>query len=510
METGKMRLLPDYLIENDSNVNESRDKSKVLHFDYGTNGSLVRNQNPLDSGDYLHTGRNVNLAVDDDWDQDYTLEVLYIGSVNILNFRGDNKTVSNTSITVSRTRLTYRYWTSQVNIDIDRYMTDPDSDGYTSLTVVREGNYVRFYQYNRQIYGLAVSNRFTSKAVTALSGSYNIKRFSLSMGVALPRELHYDKVERYTSRGAANIKLINLNEDVYDSSVFDTRMVKDVYSYTQYIFVIYNNGDVDAAYRPRGLDSGESIRNVSYDYETGTLSMGLTVDGATKGFSFKPEIISAETKAIPEGKGVLSQEGVHKPLQFGEGFNVSDYEGDDVRLALPSEIQPVVKETPSIVTSTDNASGLLDYRKRLLMLRRIVPGDGFHPKLNQRTETGEEKWETLMYETNVTTMRYFDYIDGKWIIKKGKYYLKGDYPIYRNDRRTHSFRIKVGNATIFSRTTATEYLENAYVCSDIAFEKVIYILEDGEITVEEFTPDFGGLSVTNISVLISKIEFFKI
>lgn len=511
MSDEKRILIPSYLIEKEGYVNESQDKEKVLYFEHSDNGSMVKDTSRSPDAEQVFVSRNMSLRVEENFNRDFTLDVKYKASqsVTLMRFNGDNATTSLTQITASAGGLYFNRWRSTYRKTIRFPEGEPDADGFINVTLVRSGSQLLIYQYNVLQVIWTIGNTFDNKDVEILPGSSTIKRLSLSMGVALPREMHYEAFKSKREVREDNLKLVNLRTDVYDTTSFTNRMVKDIASHGQWIIALYDDNFMEAFSRPRGIDKGTSIESIAYDQITGKTTIILEDE---QEFEFEQILNPANITPIPEGTGILSVDDVHKPLEIGDGI---------IKRTVPRGANKIIiwsagelpQSTVSYLTDSNKPMGPLDYSKRLTLKQIVRPGKLRYPSLYVNATGGDESWLPLEHEASTSNLDIFE-IDnkGEVTLPKGEIFIRGAFSRYLLQSKRYSFRITDGIEDIISKSWVTQKDEEVSERTVFEFEERVFLFEEKKIRVEEIIYyQRNSASDSNISgTMLSKIEFFKL
>ena len=511
MAVQKKVLIPSYLIQKEGYRNESKDTSKTLYHVHGAGGSLLKDSTREEGEEQIFKATNIGFSINEDMHKDFTMEVTFhkSSSLTLLKFNGDNKTTSNTTISVNANGIYFNRWGGTLRKYIRYPQAEPDNDGFITITMVRTGNQILFYMYGVYQAMWTINTAFDDLDFSILGGSYTIKRFALSMDVALPPSLHYDNVKNETHSPHMNINFTNILDNKYDTRSFSNRMLKNIASYGQWIIALYDDGFMEAINRPRGIDRGTSIEEVTYDQLTGKTRIVLEDEQV---FEFDAIVSPADTTEIPDGEGILSVDGIHKPLVTGEGINIVTVPRGENKAIYPMNEDLPIQEV-SYITDLKKPIGPLDFSKRasLKYINRV--GAVNYPKLSPNPLGISTEWQEIQYDASTSNVNIFDIDEnGEITLPKGEIFIRGFIIRRYMYQDTYSLRITDGVEDIVSKLWSTSQDSENLTGSSFKFEKRVFLFEEKKVRVEEII--YGNNRSDSITkdngIVVSKIDFFKL
>jgi hypothetical protein len=512
MSTGLQIKVPSFLIESDRCVNEGYSGTEFGYV-YGDNGYLLKHPTgTLKSGE-LHETKNVYLTTDIDYSKDFTLEICFDSrrTIQPLRFIGDNITVSSTTLYIGSNYVQLSYWKVFKRTTIRVF--DPsyiDDDGFINALVVKKGNVLEVYLYGELQLSVEVNDIFASKDSRILATNTSFKRLAITGGLALPLALAYNSKTDTRSDVPVNLFLTDYEQRRISADKIEGRFVKNIISHGSWIYAIFNTGEITAISRPRGLDSGVTFANVSYDVNENKITI-VTDDAQSTTYVIDVPSVVPPGQEIPTGTGVLTPGGNHKPIEFGDGVVLARAATGVNAMSFYDE--PFVNKETLYLTDPNKTISAIDYSKRLSLKASITPGDENYPNFSPATGS-PKKWIELPIEATTSDATIFSIVNGVAVLPKGNYYLRGFINIFFTGSEAYGFRITDGENDIFSRVYSTDPITGgSNTSSRIEFNETIYVPEETTVKLEEYF-NIAGTRMTAVTglgpVLISHVEFFKL
>ena len=438
-------------------------------------------------------------------DIDFTLEISFKGICDPIHFKGDNDTISNTWVRVSKSYVTVYQWKSywQRIFAYNTKLKRTDDNGFTHYTLVKRAGRLYHYILGVLVWHHDITNRFDSDEIYIMKGNYDLHRFAFTPYVTLPPEFMYTDSNVGNKDSDNNLALVNLDSDVYGAESYSNKMVTDFSSYGNWIIVKFNDGTMTAFNRPRGVDSGTTL--VSVELELETMELVLT-DENSKVYRIPVRVKIAESESVPEGTGILSVEGKHKPIVGSPTLAINKLKASESALVESSIVRDVtVLENPSMPLTNR------DYSRRAV-IRELV-NDGAlmaYPK--------SQKWEPLTdrLEQTVSNFTDFDLESGNIKLKGGRYLISGLIDRFGLTCDFYGIQFKVGPDIIFSRMfpVKTEWGNYRSGMFQFKFEDIVEVPYEDVLSIQQFIPSHSfttGVSANmSLPVKLTEIEIFKV
>lgn len=512
MSVDKVIQVPRYLVENDEYVNESQSPEFPLVFRPG--GYVVKDRNSQLDGNHHYISSNNWFEVDEEFEE-FTLEITHLASqtVTFFHYLGDNKTTSNTSLRIGRTAFTFYFWRTYSQHKLYSY-PEPDGEGYITSTVLKTKNSIQIYQNGKYVKGWSVTNRFTSKDIRLAEGTFSFKRFAFTPHVIVPAALHHNTKNSILLNKEDNLKLVDLADDTYDARSYDEKHITDVYSYGNWIFSKDSEGHIVAFNRPRGVDSGVTITAVTYDLSNDKVKFELDNDTSIELQVPKKSQTVGET--IPEGTGILSSEGKHKPIVYQGNVEFKrEYEGKN-KVHFFSK----GNSTNSIdsLETKGKLTAPLDYSKRLILRDLRTTESKNYPWSSSNHTVDYDNWQDYPMQVRTTAPEIFEpNLNGDAVLPPGKYVLVGKIKrnFFTKTRGLHGFRLTDGEndymCKLYSLDRGNE-LADAFYFLEFEFYEPFTVTKTVTVKVQELLTksyDSGKLDLYP-GVEQGKLEIFKV